>query len=343
VKNIVVCFDRAQQLSGKRAAATNAGALFSLAESSPRQVTWYDPGRPPTASTRDALHRRTAGLTAARASVDGAYRFLVDTWEPGDAVYVFGVGRGATCARELARLLDTVGVWPDRGDHLLDYVLDTYVLPRTPRCGDDWARIRRIAAALTDRRVVSVPVRYLGLWDAVTVPGAAAPVRDELPDVETGRHAVAIDGGRFGHPGRTAGVDEVWFRGAHCDVAGTAGACLPLADIALDWVLQGAVQAGLLLRGGCRLPSPNEYDALAGSSHPLSLRRPPEDANVHASVEVYLRAHPQYWRRLPGRIVWADAEWLARGERLVRIAPPAPAPVPAILPAPEPELATAVS
>jgi hypothetical protein len=43
---------------------------------------------------------------------------------------------------------------------------------------------------------------------------------------------------------------------------------------------------------------------------------------------VYLRAHPEYWRRLPDRVVWSDRDWLARGERLV----PAGA-TPAIVPA----------
>lgn len=55
------------------------------------------------------------------------------------------------------------------------------------------------------------------------------------------------------------------------------------------------------------------------------MRKLPQDARVHASVDLYMRAHPQYWRRLPARIEWADVEWLARGERLMH----APAPLPA--------------
>ena len=120
-------------------------------------------------------------------------------------------------------------------------------------------------------------------------------------------------------------VEEVWFRGAHCDVAGGPGACWPLADIALDWMLDGAVQAGVTVRGGsrCEAPAPSEYDALAESARTISLRRLPASPLVHASVDVYLRAHPEYWRRLPAHVVWADTDWLARSERLVDAEPPA--------------------
>lgn len=327
MNNIVLCFDRTQDQSGRRA-STNAGALFALVESSPRQLTWYDAGAAAQPRGMNALKWRQTAAEAARTSVEQAYRFLVDVWVPGDQIYLFGAGRGASCARELARLLATIGVWHDRRDHLLDYLLDTYVLPRTERTAADWARVTRLAAELTGRTDPAVPVRYLGLFDSVTVPGAGRSAADDLPNVAAGRHAVAIDGGHFGE--RIRAVEEVWFRGAHCDVAGTPGACWPLADIPLDWVLDGAVGAGVRLRGGCRLPSPTEFDALAGSSHPLSMRKLPEDARVHASVELYVRAHPQYWRRLPARIEWADAEWLARGERLVQpaaqlpVAPAAP-------------------
>ncbi|BBY17646.1 phospholipase effector Tle1 domain-containing protein [Mycolicibacterium litorale] len=325
MKNIVLCFDRAQDQPGRHA-ATNAGALFGLIESSPRQLTWYDAGAgtQPLRRGVSALRWRQTAAGSARASIVAAYRFLVDAWAPGDEVFLFGVGRGASCARELARLLGTIGVWHDRRDQLLDYLLDAYALPRTDRTAADWGRVSRLAAVLTGRGTAAVPVRYLGLWDSVTVPGAARSTDDALSHVGSGRHAIAIDGGRFGERLGAGTVEEVWFRGAHCDVAGTPGACWQLADIPLDWVLDGAVRTGLLLRGGCRLPTPTEFDALAGSSHPLSLRRLPEDARVHASVELYLRAHPQYWRRLPARVEWADAEWLARGERLVHTRAPLP-------------------
>src|SRR5262249_7899745 len=118
-------------------------------------------------------------------------------------------------------------------------------------------------------------------------------------------------------------VEEVWFRGAHCDVVGGPGACAPLADIALDWMLDGAVHAGVTLRDASHrdAPAPSEFDALAGSARSGSLRKLPASPLVHASVDIYLRAHPEYWRRLPGQVVWTDTDWLARSERLVHAGP----------------------
>lgn len=314
MKNVVVCFDRVHhQATGLP--ATNAGALFRLTEVSPDQLAWYERGA--------GLHRRSAAAEAARGSVAEAYRFLRDTWSPGDAIFVFGVGRGAACARELTRLLGTIGIWPSEETEVLDHLLTACVLPRTPRTSGDRLRISRLVAAITGRFDPAVPVRYLGLWDAVRVPGAARPAPGGLANVAAGRHAVAIDGGACGDLLDAETVEETWFHGAHCDIAGTRGACLELADIALDWVLAGAVRAGLRLHSGCRLPSPTEFDALAGSHHPLLLRKVPECAAVHASVAMLVRARPQYWRRLPTRFEWADTDWLARGERLVQAVPAA--------------------
>jgi hypothetical protein len=88
------------------------------------------------------------------------------------------------------------------------------------------------------------------------------------------------------------------------------------------------VRAGVAVREAsrCEAPAPSEYDALAGSARTPSLRRLPASALVHGSVDIYLRAHPEYWRRLPAHVVWADTEWLARSERLVQ-AEPSAAPV----------------
>ncbi|KRE25504.1 hypothetical protein ASG82_18280 [Mycobacterium sp. Soil538] len=338
MKNIALCFDQ----SGNR---DNAAALGELLSRSDRQIVWSPVGTTDSQRPVRSLRRRRARVVdVARAHVVGAYEFLTEHWEPGDRVFVFGAGRGGYCARALTRLLGTVGVLPGAGDapapDLRDYVLATYAMPRTAREPADWQRVGRLAAALSGRADASVGVDYLGLWDTIGVPGL--PRRngpDPLSRVRAARHAMAIDARMapvlLGHTGPE--VEEVWFRGAHCDITRGRHACTPLSDIALDWVLDGAITAGIQLAAAARhqTPAPCAVDALAGSSHPVSLRRIPVGAAVHASVDCYLRAHPSYWRRLPGRIEWADPDWVARGERLMA------APSPIETSAAQPELASA--
>jgi uncharacterized protein (DUF2235 family) len=326
VKNIVLCFDRARDHLGVRG-ATNAEAMLRLLDESDQQIVWYHSGAPLSdrGGRLPALRWRKAAHDDARAAIAEAYEFLVDRWEPGDRIFMLGVGRSAYCAQALTRLLGTVGVLPD----LMDYVLAAYALPRTRRTPQDWQRVTRLAARLAGRREISVPVQFLGLWDMVSVPGVRGlPTPEPLTNVVSGRHAVAIDGG-YGPFGErlvssvSEHVEEAWFRGAHCDVAGGPGACWPLAEIALDWMVDGALKAGIAVQPGSRYvaPAPTEFDALAGTAPTISMRKLPPDALLHASVDIYLREHPEYWRRLPAHVIWTDTDWVARSERLVRVEP----------------------
>lgn len=310
VKNIVLCFDHTDEHPELRD-ASNAEMLFRLLADTD-QLTWYHGGTGGRPGRRLTPGRREQSVGEARAAIVEAYRFLGDAWDPGDQIFVFGGGEGGHRAGELATLLGTVGLLPAHSDAVLDYALATYVLPRTARTPQDWRQIRVLAAQLFGDRDPAVPVRFVGLWNATATPGAKQRM-GPLPTVESGRHAVAVDGGR--HTMRCDNLDEVWFRGARCDITGGAGACWPLADITLDWMLDGAIAAGLRVRE--RSTCPTDLDALAGTAPVIGRCRPPLDARVHASVEVYLRSHPHYWRRLPARIEWVDIEWLARGERLV--------------------------
>jgi uncharacterized protein (DUF2235 family) len=325
MKNIVLSLDSTHDRPGPRD-ATNAEALFRLLDDADadRQIAWYDPGETALGSVQLFNPAARQWREAVAAAAREAYLFLAEQWEPGDRIFLFGVGRGAYCARALARLLGTVGLMPDRPDDLLEYVLSTYALPAITRTPREWHAVNQLASELSGGRNVAVAVDFLGLWDTVKVPGLPRlSAADWLGNVVAGRHAVAIDGGngpfgecRIGEPhGR---IEEVWFRGAHCDVIGGPNAYWPLADITLDWMLDGAVQAGAVVRdvGRQRTPAPTELDALAEGARSIRLRKVPHDALVHASVDVYLRAHPDYWRRLPGRILWADVEWAARAERL---------------------------
>ena len=130
------------------------------------------------------------------------------------------------------------------------------------------------------RNDVAVPVHFLGLWDTVKVPGTPALCEEDwLGNVVSGRHAVAIDGGvrpvrgmlsdatttpskKSGSAARTAmssaGLNAYW----------------PLADITLDWMLDGVVKAGAIISDESlpRTPAPTELDALAEGARSLRLQ-----------------------------------------------------------------------
>jgi len=327
MKNLIVCFDSTTDRPGPRD-ATNAETLFRLLDTdSDGQLTWYDAGeaalRSPRLFNPMARQWRDTVAAEAREAVVDAYFFLAENWEPEDRIFLLGAGRGAYCARALARMLGTIGILDERSDHVVEYALAAFALPSTGRTSADWNQIKRLVRALAHGRDVAVPVHFLGLWDTVKVPGTPAVCNNEsLSNVISGRHAVAIDGGwgPFGECriGVNPDIEEVWFRGTHCDVVGGPNAYWPLADITLDWMLDGVVNAGAILADVDleRAPAPTELDALAEGAPSLRFRKVPEDALVHASVDVYLRAHSDYWRRLPYRIMWTDLDWAARAERM---------------------------
>ena len=111
------------------------------------------------------------------------------------------------------------------------------------------------------KKQVDVPIRFLGIWDAVPsfgVPGNSVDLGWDLdvPDnVARCYHAMALDERRKTFPLRRPSMHladirdakrlvEVWFRGLHSDVGG--GNRNPgLSSIALDWMFAQAKTHGL--------------------------------------------------------------------------------------------------
>ncbi len=148
MKNLVLCFDSTTNRPGPRD-ATNAETLFRLLDAP--TTTARSPGTTPArpCSTRPGCFnpaaRRWRGsvAAAARESVIDAYFFLAEHWEPEDRIFLLGAGRGAYCARALARLLGTVGMMADRADHVVEYALAAYALPGQRRTTQDWKQIHQ--------------------------------------------------------------------------------------------------------------------------------------------------------------------------------------------------------
>src|SRR5262249_2157130 len=129
-RNLVICCDGTNNQFGEE--NTSVVRLVQALDRNPaKQTLFYDPGvgTLPEPGVFTAIGKRISeilglaigvGLTG---KVENAYTFLMDSWELGDQVYLFGFSRGAYTARVLAGLLHTLGLLPRGSHNLTPYVL----------------------------------------------------------------------------------------------------------------------------------------------------------------------------------------------------------------------------
>jgi uncharacterized protein (DUF2235 family) len=344
-KNIVVCLDgTGNQLKAK--GNTNVVRLYEMLDLSDpsRQIAFYDPGVG-TFSAQGAwtpLARRVtklAGLAVGmglRTNLAEAYTYLMQHYEPGDKLYIFGFSRGAYSARALAGLLGVVGLIRPGSENLVPYAVGLYTRNKD-LSADDWSQIHQFAGAFSpkiDGRI-GIPVEFMGVWDSVKAAGVLRwnlrwPYTRQIPNVATVRHAVSIDEKRRPYheylveprPGhQTPVIDEVWFAGVHSDVGGTFEDDPRLSEITLKWMADGALAAGLMLRTGAYGKScPVVAENAVGTVHRMGWvwglltyrrRHVPGTARVHQSVRDRIATEPAYRSRVPDTVIWDDAAWLA--------------------------------
>ncbi len=346
LKNIVICFD-GTGADVRASSNTNVVQLFRrLCNERDRQLTYYDPGVGTfsAAGAWTTVAQRISRLSGLafgagmRTNLEEAYAFLIDHWEPGDRLFLFGFSRGAYCARALTGMLHLIGIMRPGSGNLVRYAVSNYAR-RKPKWGnEDWKQARQFASVMSQyvHGHPGVPVAYLGLWDTVKAPGIFRrsmewPVTRILPNVERGRHAVSIDEKRrpfreYLVDAKQTAIEEVWFAGVHSDVGGGFLDQPRLGDIALDWITDGARAAGILLREDRRF-APVTVDNSTGAIHTMGWywalltirRRPiPATARIHASVKQRMAKYPDYGRGRVPSDSWADINWPARSDANTR-------------------------
>ncbi|MBB3902819.1 DUF2235 domain-containing protein [Methylobacterium brachythecii] len=265
-KNIVVLIDG----TGNDVAsdATNVLRLARMLPESNEQKFVYDPGvGTQGAPTRDLVGRRLFVTAVDLGFGSGVYdkiatgyRAIIDRYEPGDRLYLFGFSRGAYVARALAGLIGKVGILERGRDNLVPYAVKLYAAPTNIGVA------RTFTKTFCDR---SANIRFLGLWDTVKsvfsvdlttkkLTSVSLPRTYVNRSVSVVRHAVAIDERRRffrpnlwsddGTDGSATDVKQVWFAGVHSDVGGG----YPIKDNALsalplEWMVREAMEQGLLI------------------------------------------------------------------------------------------------
>jgi uncharacterized protein (DUF2235 family) len=285
-KNLVVCLDGTRNQIGA-GRPTNPAKVFQMLDldDPTEQLAYYDPGvgTLPAATMRGKIAQRSSQVAqmafgfGMKANMTQAYTWLMQNYQPGDKVYVFGFSRGAYTARALVGLLGRPGLLRSGSDNLVEYAVKEYIKRRPSSGADDEPpseEVKQFADALcwgtptkhlNDSpycptewdRIHSIPVEYLGIWDTVEASGIAGigevkwPITKTLWNVKRLRHAVSIDERRSPYreflvkprinPADAFEFEEVWFSGVHSDVGGTFPEA-QLAMIALKWVFDGVAK-----------------------------------------------------------------------------------------------------
>ena len=145
-KNIVLCLDGTNNEFGRT--NTNVVRLYQSLDRSTRQVVYYDPGvgtlAPPGLFTDlgKAIGRQIDGAigTGVIPKAEEAVHFLMQNYEPGDRIYLFGFSRGAYTARVVAALLHKSGL-PDRdAENLLPYFSHNLKYTKDPKVSDEFKK-----------------------------------------------------------------------------------------------------------------------------------------------------------------------------------------------------------
>ncbi len=265
-RNLIICCDGTAN-EPKAGGSSNVFRLVRLLRRQERQLVYYDPGlgteSSPSAQTAIAkVATKILGLAfgyGLSKNIADAYSYLMEHYQQGDRIYLFGFSRGAYTVRAIAGMLHTIGLLEQGSHNLIYYAIRLYRKQGTPKWADMGAFKGTLCRRIEDTGRYSVPIHFLGVWDTVKSVGlSSSSIRlqhtDTLPNVAGGRHAVSLGEKRRNYrhdlwtaTGQARGdFQAVWFPGVHSDVGGSYGPTeRGLADAALEWMLDGAESHGL--------------------------------------------------------------------------------------------------
>jgi len=273
MRNLVVCLDGTwntpDQKDQGRQVPSNVVKMaramkMTHTSTETAQLVYYHSG----VGTGGRLDKIIGGMTGQGITnnILDAYRWLVETYEDGDNIYLFGFSRGAYTARSLAGLVGVCGLPKmaandDRMPGLLAAAKKAY-RSKNKETRSKLAKTFKIAyTALAGR------IHFVGVWDTVGALGVptAGPLgwwtrwRSGFHDVMLGSHithachAVAINERRgpfkptLWSPENLTEhqtLQQVWFPGVHSNVGGGYVDC-GLSDRAFLWMLSRAYKCGL--------------------------------------------------------------------------------------------------
>jgi uncharacterized protein (DUF2235 family) len=265
---------------------TNVWRLNSLLASSSKdgreQRAYYHRGVGTTYGSRARGGMLGYGLNE---EIIRAYEWLIENYNLGDELFIFGFSRGAYTARSLSGLIAKCGLIAVGAPLSVGQLYARYrkaSMPKTIRELCDERKKGKQDFTLEERWMLkysqAIDIDFLGVWDtvgALGLPFGNLPIlgKADMRFLHTGLrvsnklafHALAIDEHRrpfaptlwtvdFAnhsppphHHRALSQVEQRWFVGAHANVGGGYESD-PLAQAPLKWIMDKAAAAGLAFR-----------------------------------------------------------------------------------------------
>ena len=218
-----------------------ARAIMPTAKDKTPQVVYYDTGVGTGLGFYDKFIGGGFGVGLSN-NILNCYRFLVDNYDEGDEIFLFGFSRGAFTVRSLAGMLHRCELLTKRDAYYIPEAYEHYLLED----GDPSLPIFRAGIGFHKRNDPTRPVRikFIGVWD--TVGALGLPFQDplsrllnqkyafhnvQLSDrVDFAYQALAIDEWRYPFAATLwdpkepipeyQTIEQRWFAGCHSNVGG---------------------------------------------------------------------------------------------------------------------------
>ena len=292
-----------------------------------QQVAFYDDG----VGTEDFKFMKIMGgafgwgLTR---NVLRLYKELVQCYQPGDGIYLFGFSRGAFTVRTLAGFIADRGILKSE-KYSEDSALDLAIAGLYEKYREKHlASLEKLfyKPYIKELNVYeNVPIEFIGVWDTVDAVGLPFDgitekwnrhifrfkfTNRELNDkVKNACHALSIDDERRSfHPllwKDREGIEQVWFSGVHSNVGGGYPQ-QGMSMVALEWMMEKAQNAGLKFVGTDMTfvkDRKNVYDKLYDSRSGFGVyyRYEPRDIDVicgNSEIKIKPRIHISAFQRI---------------------------------------------
>lgn len=271
MRNLVFFADGTWNSNDNPARLTNVNLLWKLCKSANApeadQMIEYQTG---VGTTGGIVSRLTGGAfgKGLDENIVDAYIWLAKNYRPSDRIMLFGFSRGAYTIRSLVGMINAAGLLDLSSDDLTKHErreLSEVAFSRYRERGIDQSKIANAPIHPTP------DIQFMGCWDtvgALGIPDEVNVIRKwfkpekyrfnntTLSDnVRVARHALSIDEMRRSYAptlwDETQGnadrdMKQVWFPGVHANVGG-GYPIRDLSDITLEWMINEAKSAGLML------------------------------------------------------------------------------------------------